>query len=90
MNKAVLVIDMPKNCSCCMFCDFEHGFGDWQCVALDRDWIIFQDEDSEERQYKCPLKPIEHRDGKTDGRSVCAKWFTIGWNKCIDAITGEE
>lgn len=88
MGKAVLVIDMPKDCFDCPMCIES---------IVDRCKINYKDihgdggiEETDSRPSWCPLKPIEHRDGKTDGHSTCMKWFTIGWNKCIDAITGEE
>lgn len=56
MSKAILVIDMPKNCRNCPLCDTSGGYGDWWCL-IQETYLSFQDDDSEKRENGCPLKP---------------------------------
>lgn len=76
--KAILVIDMPINCSECKLI-FLQGIGESICNAVD--W--------EERPMCCPLKPMPNKrvpDGsETDQIYGCY----VGWNACIDEILGE-
>ena len=51
--KAILVIDMPPNCSDCQLCDFMICFA--RQKGIDDDW-------EETRPNWCPLIPIEAYD----------------------------
>lgn len=76
--KAILVIDLPKNCSECKLM-YLQGIGEGICNAVD--W--------EERPSWCPLKPMPNKrvpDGsETDQIYGCY----VGWNACIEEIVGE-
>lgn len=85
--KAILVIDMPKDCGNCPCVGEEFGICQADEKNRDCDW------------YKtpswCPLKPMPEK-------KWVAEWFdrimennkehlmSLGWNDCIDEILGEE
>ena len=72
--KAILIVDMPKNCGECPCVNDEFGFCQADEKIRDCDW------------YKsptwCPLKPMPLK-------SVWGNDFSDGWNACLDEITGE-
>ena len=77
--KAILVIDLPKNCAECKLM-FLQGIGEGICNAVD--W--------EERPSWCPLRPLPQKKWHEEGReNECEEWMKNGWNECIDAIIGE-
>ncbi|MBR2653993.1 MAG: hypothetical protein IKD59_05490 [Lachnospiraceae bacterium] len=75
--KAIIIIDMPKNCGECPCVNDEFGFCQADEKIRDCDW------------YKsptwCPLKPMPkcryYRGNERD--------FTDGFNTCLKEITGE-
>lgn len=80
--KAVLIIDMPSTCSMC-----------WQSIYCD----VYKSEmmkfkGMNERLPDCPLKPLPERKGKyADLRQYDTDFhYGMGWNDCLNAITGEE
>ena len=77
-SKAILVIDMPKNCAECKLM-FLQWIGQSICNAVD--W--------EERPSWCPLKPLPSFKAVdlNDTRDVVM--FCHGWNTCLAEITGE-
>ena len=77
-QKAILVIDMPKNCAECKLM-YLQGIGESICNAVD--W--------EERPSWCPLKPIPSFKAVdlNDARDVVM--FCHGYNTCLNEITGE-
>ena len=77
MAKAVLVMDMPKDC---FACDLE-SYG--ECKAMFGEVI----ENKFEKPEWCPLKPMPEM--KEQSESV-AFIFNNGWNACIDEICGKE
>ena len=93
--KAILVIDMPKNCEECPL--NSNGYCDaLQEYALLNEWV----EDAPYYDLKgkgdCLLKPMPGI--KTDEAIKLANMinpkatfqeFADGWNACLDAITGE-
>ena len=81
-QKAILVIDMPKNCAKCKLM-YLQGIGEGICNATD--W--------EERPSWCPLKPmpekLQFQEPFNDDYTV--SWasrlgFVDGWNACIEEI----
>lgn len=79
-TKAVLVVDLPKNCAECKLM-YLQGIGEGICNAVD--W--------EERPSWCPLRPMPKKD---DGKltEYCGDWgcgYADGWNTCLDKIMGE-
>lgn len=86
--KAILIIDMPKDCErCdCSFDDTDYGLF---CSPLKRD-IFGRDE----KPSWCPLKPMPKKKNKKD---IVIKGKTAeilearfeGWNDCIKEILDE-
>ena len=74
--KAVLVIDMPKNCD---ECPLERwGIDGWNCTPMNQ---VIEDDKPE----WCPLRPLPHKlqaDWYTDG-------YKEGFNACLEEITEE-
>lgn len=105
MSKSVLVIDTPENCVDCIFCQ-EYGIGSRKyayCYATNGDSendMKLIDCMYGYRQSKpdwCPLKPLPEKMKVTgiynyvhleaEGKP---SRYRLGWNDCIDAITGGE
>lgn len=83
MSKAILVMDMPKNCFDCRF--QEMGF----CEAVHSVGEMIPDDDLESKPDWCPLREMPEKK-KTIGTEseterIC---MNCGWNACIDAIGG--
>lgn len=80
MQKAMLVIDMPKDCSKCPLCVED---GDVRHCRFD--FYTF----SETRLPEgCPLKPMPKL--KQHEEEIDYEYGYIdGWNACIDTIEGE-
>ena len=83
MRKSVLVIDTPENCGKCKFIS---GF--W-CRAMGDRRVPNNDAIS----GWCPLKPLPEKkeyivpiDNVESQKDIIA----VGWNKCIDEITGKS
>ena len=88
--KALLVIDMPKNCAECKLIHLQ-GLGESICNAVD--W--------EERPSWCPLKPLptkittatlsEREQERTELFTSMAllKTYADGWNDCLKGITDD-
>ena len=88
MTKAILVIDMPRDCDECMFSDCFYNckfLGDVDESAVNGC-----------RDLRCPLKEmpkkkeIEEKEGMWAVLSSIAENYEDGWNDCIDSILGEE
>lgn len=82
-TKAILVIDMPKDCWDC------HLVDEWEnCNAIkmtsERYGVSVKQYDKERASW-CPLRPLPHK--------LQADWYTGGYkegfNACLDEITGE-
>lgn len=85
MNKAILVIDMPKCCKECMC----YVLGESNNFCAVTKFAIF---DNITRSHHCPLKPIPEK--YEINRSKCSDRFyefefEHGYNQCIDEILGE-
>lgn len=80
MSKAVFIIDMPETCYYCKLCD-----DNCRCRAyggLDEDKIV---PSFDEKPDWCPLRHLP------DKLPVHANpEYAVGWNACIDFITGGE
>lgn len=88
MSKSVLVMDTPKYCAlCALRSGVLHPF----CRVNNRDIT-----DLSIRPDWCPLKPLPEKmkvTGLYNGEHFKAGGkppsYKIGWNKCIDEITGK-
>ena len=87
MNKAVLVIDMPKCCNECPICASyaESAFSprEYWCVASDN-----KDVDPDDKPRWCPLKLIPKKRKEKYAADIGDRdcGFIDGWNACIDEI----
>lgn len=88
MSKSVLVIDTPGNCySCCL----HEPIRNWSYCAVKLKRI----KDPSVKPGWCPLKPLPEKmkvTGIYNGEYFKAGGkppsYKIGWNKCINEITG--
>lgn len=85
--KAVLVVDMPKNCEECKL-TYVNTRKDTFCCCLTDEEIEYRN-DKENRDVSCPLRPLPSKlvpfgfldVGNEDGL------YEKGWNNCLDEIT---
>lgn len=83
MSKSVLVIDTPENCGKCKFIS---GF--W-CRAMDGRRVPNNDV----IPNWCPLKPLPEKKEyivPIDNVEANKDIIAVGWNACIDKITGKS
>lgn len=100
MSKAVLVMDMPESCNKCMF---EQVSQDSELFPEGETYCCVMIESVNEcstggtKPYNCPLRELPEK------MEVCGTYNTdyyakggkppsykVGWNACIDAITGDS
>lgn len=100
MSKSVLVIDTPENCLDCQFC-FELDEGVEACCSIsddDKDASLMKKIDCEYGYCQCkpdwcPLKPFpEKKEYIVPIKNVESQKdiIAVGWNACIDKITGKS
>ncbi len=93
MKKAIVVIDMPKDCANCelkssLFC------------AINGESLYTTVIQNEDKPTWCPLKPLPDKKTETiDVTGMCYGkeveealkkcWINIGWNNCLEEIEGE-
>ncbi len=82
MNKSVLVMNTPENCKSCIHISTFYPFCRINCRDI---------KDTSTKPDWCPLKPLPERkeyivpiDNVESQKDIIA----VGWNACIDAITG--
>ena len=89
-DKSVLVIDTPSMCRECRLFDRDYVW----CVPLNDATV------NDDILDNCPLKPLPHRDNSNKLieeykiEKECSPYsylvgYEIGWNSCLDEITGE-
>ena len=75
-SKAVLVIDMPENC--------------FNCPFYDNDCPFVYIYPLSGRHKDCPLRPLpQKRDECYYFGELAKNEFAVGYNTCLDDITGE-
>lgn len=83
MEKAILVMDMPKKCMDCP-CEYEG-----RCEVKFGIYVSLN-----EKPSWCPLKPMPEKKKieivQEDYDGGYSHGFTHGFNACIDAICGKE
>ena len=86
MSKSILMMDTPKTCENCYM--LSHNYCNFQCLITGE--LI---EKSTNRPNWCPLKPLPEKkeyivpiDNVESQKDIIA----VGWNACIDEITGGE
>lgn len=91
MAKAVLVMDMPKNCAECNLCGTQDD--DYFCIPDDFAHYLsnsYVNHSCESKPSWCPLKPMpENKDAMTAHFATDYN-YALGWNDCLDAIQGKE
>ena len=81
--KAILVIDKPESCTSCMLGIYNKR---WFCLATNEDINIA---DRYNIPKSCPLKPMPIKKEALMGMGKINFGKALGWNACLDAITGE-
>lgn len=76
MSKAVLVMDMPKDC-------YECKLQDWLTCR-----IVKKCNTAHKKPDWCPLKPLP--DKKPHTEDVLEVFVNTGYNACIDEILGDK
>ena len=85
MSKAILVMDMPKNCFDCRF--QEMGF----CEAVHSVGEMIPDDDLESKPDWCPLREMPEKKKTIGTESETERiYMNCSWNDCIDAIGGGD
>ena len=77
MNKSILIVKTPDNCSQCNFCTDFRG-----CLA--RHVIVTEDEYNKERSEWCPLKEFPERSNTQQGTYELDEYcsgYDDGWNE---------
>lgn len=91
MSKSVLVIDTPESCTECKIGHDMSGYMEVCIICQIANKVTLNDE-AESRPDWCPLKPLPEKkeyivsiDNVESQKDIIA----VGWNSCIDAITGK-
>ena len=85
--KAILVLEMPKNCLECPCSDIgKDCFSNDYCELIANKEI----ESPYEKPDWCPLKPKPEKIRKQIGETEWQQGFTDGWNSFIDEILGDK
>ena len=102
MSKSVLVIDTPENCYDCPFGTEYCGNSEYEgrcelAECLDSDMKLITEEhydyESKSRPAWCPLKPLPERKEyivPIDNVELQKDIIAVGWNACINKITGKS
>lgn len=87
MSKAILIMDMPKNCAECSLCGTQDG--EYFCIPDDFAHYLgdsYVNRFCENKPEWCPLKPIPEKTIPFPIDDEEQKQFCKGWNACIDEI----
>lgn len=87
MPKAVLVMDMPESCFDCnfLYCNADAGIDSCQAMEVSR--IV--DSETYEKPDWCPLRELpEHKRTIGKENEGDTLLMNVGWNACLDEITG--
>ena len=92
--KAVLVIDMPKDCYDCPLSREDTIYDEHVFICIGYNAEI---EDLSARADWCPLRPLPQKK-EVDEQSLDLMWWSgehdmaydVGYNACLKEITGEE
>ena len=91
MSKAVLVIDMPKNCANCpLKSQLRTGLSNvTHCCNLTESMIKL-DEMFEKRLDGCPLKVLPKEDDSSVNPTLENIYYAEGWNDCLKEIVRKD
>lgn len=86
IDKSVLVMNTPENCSDC-YCSTIYTSGDGWCGPINKKLS----NKMYGRPTWCPLKPLPKRESNLDFISpLYGGGYVYGFNSCLDMITGED
>lgn len=88
MGKAILVMDMPKNCAECNLCGNQDD--EYFCIPDDFTHYLgssYVNHSCESRPEWCLLKPMPEK-RNTEYNPARNPYTTEGYNTCIDEILG--
>ena len=91
MQKAILILDMPKNCASCHFLKLKPDsyFKVFRCAITEKE-IWEKEIRVKEKVDGCPLKPLPEKKIVTADDATAAVAIKYGWNNCLDEIMGVE
>jgi len=78
MNKAILVMDMPKNC---LYCTLSN----WATCRITKKCNT-----GYYRPDSCPLRPLPDRKKETDASTDYEYYRMQGYNMCVDELGGAK
>ena len=85
MSKSIIVIDTPTRCGECRFARLYNTILSRDlimCTAVKNDLFVWRDD----KPKWCPLRPLPQKVHTVNINGIeCG----LGWNTCIDEITGE-
>ena len=94
-DKVILVFDKPKTCLDCPVCTLDEMDGDYICSKT-RGCV---EEYFDKKPSWCPLRPLPQKNKYDvekyatvdyENAVTLGHYLNMGWNDCIDEITGEE
>ena len=84
MSKSIVVINTPKKCLECPFCNSSD-----ECILQNEDANIAAADSWDDLMFGCPLKTLPKKISmKKPGEYEYGKMH--GWNQCIDEIVGKS
>lgn len=89
MSKSVLVINTPERC---IDCEIGQNYSNIieTCVSCPIAGKSALDGEAESIHDWCPLKLLPEKDTKNHFPDEFEDGYAIGWNACIDEITGDD
>lgn len=84
--KAILVIDMPKDCWDCHLVD-EWGNCEAIKITSEKYGMSIKQYSNGERPSWCPLRPLPQKMPRNELGNMSL--YKSGWNACLKEITGE-
>lgn len=92
--KGIIVLDeVPKNCSKCMFNTGLNVCKIMKCIKAEKTVSIYTTDKQVLEKTKpdwCPIRSLEEIKNYKNYTLLVDEHFRVGWNSCIDAITGEK
>ena len=88
MNKAILVIDMPKSCNKCPLM-YANDVSDWCSPMANFNGNVNKHTRNNTKPNWCPLNPVPYEQcegGTWTMGGYIADEFSNGWNACLEEI----
>lgn len=92
MSKSAFVVDTPNRCVGCFFCENEYVGEDMKKEYVTSHCRLNGHEikNIESKPDWCPLRPLPSKIDVGDIDNIHNFNRAVGWNTCIDEITGEN